>query len=273
MNKVQSIVGAIGVLGLGLIAACDGGGSSGGGAGGASGSGTGGSGVGGTSTGGASGSGTGGSGTGGTGITISPENMIDDMESGTGSIIAQEERVGAWYTYNDATATATQTPIAGDPFLPEAIPGGHGSSLYAAHTVGSGFTTWGAGMGFDLNNPGDGEGGAGIKGQYDGSSFTGIAFWAKGSVPMRFKVQLAGTVPTSTGGTCTGDPDLECQDSHGKSIPLTGEWQQYVIPFTELKQEGWGTKVGWDGATLVGIQFQVAKSLAFDVWIDDIGFY
>jgi hypothetical protein len=268
MNKLYAIVGAVGVCAI--FVACDGGGTSGGGAGGSAGSGTGGSATGGS--GGSSGSATGGSG-GGSSVTISPENMIDDMEAGTGSIIMQEGRVGAWYTYNDESAGGTQTPVAGEPFLPEAIPGGNGTSLYAAHMVGSGFGVWGAGMGFDLNNPGDGEGGAGIKGQYDGSAFQGIAFWAKGSVPMRFKVQLAGTVPTTAGGTCTGDPDLECQDSHGKSIPLSENWQQYVIPFTDLKQEGWGTKVGWDATTLVGIQFQVAKSLDFDVWIDDIGFY
>src|SRR5437773_1386217 len=81
----------------------------------------------------------------------------------------------------------TQTPAMGDPFIPDAC--GH-ASMYCAHTTGSGFTDYGAGFGFDLNND------AGTKGIYDVGAFTGVAFWAKGT-PFRLKVLTSATVPTA----------------------------------------------------------------------------
>jgi hypothetical protein len=85
-------------------------------------------------------------------------DVIDDMEGATGSILTKEGRVGAWYTYNDATAGATETP--GVPFLPSVITPPRGASTYAARMQGAGFTTWGAGMGLNFNDPGDGAGGS-----------------------------------------------------------------------------------------------------------------
>src|SRR5438552_3422405 len=47
--------------------------------------------------------------TGGTpdgGIGGAKEELIDDMNDGDGSILVASGRVGAWYTYNDATPSA-----------------------------------------------------------------------------------------------------------------------------------------------------------------------
>lgn len=201
-------------------------------------------------------------GTGG-GIVIAPANVIDDMEAGSSNILQQGGRVGAWYTYNDGTAGATQTPMAGGPFLPEAIPGGRDGSTEAAHTSGMGFTTWGSGMGFDLHNDGI------VKQAYSVAGLTGIAFWAKGSPStIRFKALILGTVPVAEGGECT----KVCGDSHGAVIALTGEWQQFVIPFSTLKQQNWGTPAPWDPASVLSIQFQAAVG-SLDFWVDDIGLY
>ncbi|HVK64917.1 MAG TPA: hypothetical protein VM694_10595, partial [Polyangium sp.] len=60
-----------------------------------------------------------------------------------------------------------------------------GSSAYGANTKGSGFTEWGAGFGFDLNNDGL------TKKAFNGSQFAGIQFWAKigsGTGAVRFNV-------------------------------------------------------------------------------------
>ena len=201
-------------------------------------------------------------GTGG-GVVIAPANLIDDMEAGSSNILQRGGRVGAWYTYNDGTVGATQTPMAGGPFLPQAIPGGRDGSTEAAHTAGMGFTTWGGGMGFDLHNDGI------VKQAYSVAGLTGIAFWAKGSpTTIRFKVLLLGTVPVAETGECT----KVCGDSHGAILSLTAEWQQFVIPFSSLKQQNWGTPAPWDPATVLSMQFQAGIG-SLDFWVDDIGLY
>jgi hypothetical protein len=240
----------------------------GGSTGGGSGSGFGGTGAGGSGVGGTSGaSGTAGTaGTAGAGGGVGPggDDLIDDMETGTGSILGRNGRVGAWYTYNDETEGGAQSPEMGASFVPDS--GGHGG-MYAAHTAGSGFTEWGAGMGFDLANDGV------TKGTYNAAAYTGISFWAKGT-PFRLKVLVPATVPTAQGGTCTVAP---CGDNHGSVITATSEWQQFVVPFSSLTQESWGgEQIAWSTTLLnavIGIQFQVTAGTTFDIWIDDVAFY
>lgn len=193
-------------------------------------------------------------------VTIAPANLIDDLEDGDGSIKALGGRVGAWYTYNDMTAAGTEKPIAGDPFLPLGV--GNGSSK-SAEASGSGFTVWGAGFGFDLNNSGT------AKQTYDVSAFTGIVFGTKGT-PFRFKVLTTATVPTAEGGACA---TTKCGDNFGSAIAATSSWQQFAVPFASLKQEGYGDVATFVPSTVIGVQFQVAKGVTFDISIDDIGFY
>ncbi|APR85782.1 Hypothetical protein A7982_11131 [Minicystis rosea] len=194
---------------------------------------------------------------------IAPGDVIDNMEAGTGSILSQGGRIGSWYTYNDGTTSGMQTPLAGGMFAPELIPGGHGTSTKAARTHGMGFTTWGAGMGFDLHNTGT------TKSAYDVSAFKGVAFWAKGEPgTIRFKALTSATVAFAEGGLCTA----VCGDSHGAIVPLTSDWVQITIPFTSLTQEGWGTQEDWNPMQVLSIQFQ-SGAVPFDFWVDDIGFY
>jgi hypothetical protein len=197
----------------------------------------------------------------GTEMTISPDNLIDDLEDMDGSINSTGGRDGAWYTYNDGTAAGMQTPLAGATFVPE-MPGDN--SMMAAHTTGSGFTTWGAGFGFDLNNTGT------AKMPYDASAHTGIIFSAKGT-PFRVKVLTTATTPMTDGGTCMGT-SAQCGDNYGMAIPATSGWQQFVVPFASLKQEGWGIKTPFDATTVLGVQFQVGTKVTFDIWIDNVGF-
>jgi Carbohydrate binding domain (family 11) len=197
-------------------------------------------------------------------VNILAANMIDDMEHGTGSILTQGGRIGAWFTFNDGTAAGTQTPLAGSAFLPTVIPGGRGTSAHAAETHGSGFTVWGSGMGFDLNNSGT------AKHAYSVAGFTGLAFWAHGTpASIRVNVLTTETTPTASGGTCT----LTCSDNYGATLDLGSGWVQYVVPFTSLMQQGWGTPVAFDPTAVLSVQFQVTQNNTFDVWIDDIGLY
>ena len=208
-------------------------------------------------------------GMGDTGVDIDPQNMIDDLEDGDPLITAANGRKGAWYTYNDESMGASQNPAADEPFAP--VEGGPGESLFMAHTDGSGFAVWGAGLGFDLNNEGDDMGGPGIRNPYDASGMSGIAFSARGTGPIRVKVLVEAIVPTETGGTCESETD--CEDAHGKIVPLSTEWAQYTVGFDELFQEGWGVAANFDVATLMAVQFQVSANSDFDFDIDEVGFY
>ena len=99
-----------------------------------------------------------------------PANMIDDLDDGNSVLLQQGGRQGAWYTYNDMTTAGLQTPAMGSPFTPS--PGGAHDSAFAASTEGSGFSVWGAGMGFDLDVE------QSVKHPYDGSAFHGVELTA-----------------------------------------------------------------------------------------------
>jgi hypothetical protein len=193
-------------------------------------------------------------------VSISPDNMIDDLEDNDGSILLLGSRVGAWYTYHDATAGGMQTPEMGIAFVPQDC---GRASVKCARTTGSGFADYGAGFGFDFNNTGS------AKGIYDVGSFTGIAFWAKGT-PFRLKVLTSATVPAAEGGSCA---TTKCSDNFGTAIAANADYQQFVVPFSSLTQEGWGDKATFDPKTVIGVQFQVKANVTFDISIDDVGLY
>ncbi|KYF89304.1 hypothetical protein BE20_09425 [Sorangium cellulosum] len=199
--------------------------------------------------------------------------MIDDMEDNNNAILAAGGRVGYWYTFNDKTEGATQNPppdptgTGETPFTMTELDPARGQSKYAARSWGTGFTEWGIGFGFDLKSE-DGD-----KTPYDASAYTGITFWAKlgpgsGTVTS-IKISDPGTDPV--GGACTD----KC-DPWQWEFPATEEWQQFTIPFADMKQGGWGDPAGTtqiDATKLYSIQFQVGQADAFDLYIDDLAFY
>lgn len=196
-------------------------------------------------------------------VELLPENLIDDLEDGDAVIYELGGRIGLWYAYDDGSA-GTSNPQAGGDF--HTTVGGPNGSEYSAIIVGNGFTTWGAGMGFDINNSG-----GLIKHTFDASAFTGIAFQARGSGSVKFKVQTEAIVPTSEGGTCNAG--ASCNDAHFVTIELTPAWQQHVVSFASLAQGGWGQAAAWNPATVVGLQWEVGASTNYEVAIDDVGLY
>ena len=215
---------------------------------------------GGTSAGGSGGSaGTGGAGGGGNDVTVL--DVIDDFESGDGSIPETNGRIGAWYAYNDETAGGIQSPGPNDTFNPEA--GGPSGSGLAAHATGSGFTDWGAGIGVNLHHNGL------VRGTYDASAYQGITFWARGSVAIHFKVVSSTTTAVDQGGSCSAN----CDDHHQATVSLSGSWAQYSFSFAELRQQDWGTPADIEPKEVISLQFEVEQDTAFDFWLDDIGFY
>jgi hypothetical protein len=197
-------------------------------------------------------------------VTIAPQNLIDDMEEGSGGIIQQGGRSGSWFTYNDGTDGGVQTPPAGGPCLPALIPdGGHCGSLHAMHTYGDGFTNYGVGIGFDLNHT------AGTRMPYDVHTYTGIVFSGMGPQAVQVQIVEQATAPASQGGNCTGT----CGDHFFLGVVFPAGWKQIKVPFSMLKQSGWGTMATWDPTTVLAVQIAVNPAPAFDYWIDDIGFY
>jgi hypothetical protein len=198
----------------------------------------------------------------GKGEKITEANMIDDLEDNDDTILANDKRLGSWYTYHDDESTgAEQTP--GTAFKPTA--GGAEDSKYAAATKGKGYKSY-AGMGFDLNNDGKT-----VK-AYDASKFKGISFLAKGNVDLRVGIATSVTVTKDSGGTCSAGAD-KCDDTHGVDVTVEKDWAKYDIPFAKIKQEGWGKAEDFDPATVLGISFSVPENASFDFAIDDIGFY
>jgi hypothetical protein len=197
--------------------------------------------------------------------------LIDDMEANNGLIIATKNRSGAWFTYNDGTSSGVQLPTAGGMFLPATISPARGSSKLAARTDGQGFTTWGAGMGFNVNDPPSGMK-QGQRSQYDASSYVGFTFYARigadaGSSAVRFNVPNGDT--DAAGGSCTA-----CSDYHGVNLTLTSAWQQFVVMYEDMHQLGFGVPsvATFAPKTMYGCEFKVDPNTAFDVWIDDIAF-
>lgn len=187
--------------------------------------------------------------------------MVDDMEDGDTAILEAGSRKGYWYTYNDETTGATQTP---SPFAMTLLTTPRETSKYAASTKGSGFTVWGSGMGFDLNASGT------TKSGYDASSATGISFWAMAATgsdtALRVNLQDKNTAPE--GGVCT-----KCNDHFGANVTLTTEWKQYTFTWKDLTQQSFGDpQPGIDAKALYAIQFQMGAKATYEYFIDDIAF-
>ncbi|WP_437967947.1 hypothetical protein WMF04_01010 [Sorangium sp. So ce260] len=237
-------------------------------------------GAGGAASGVSSASASGGAGAGG-GEAVVPTDieLIDDLEDGDSAIQEAGGRVGHWYSYNDGTGTQTP-PVYSEAmpvgFIPEALSPPRGQSTMAVHTFGSGFTEWGAGVGFALNGPD-----MGLL-AYDASAYTGIVFWARlgdASATTTMKVNVSDKVSEPAGGICDEsgeDEDRKCFD-HWHHMALLGtEWAQIVIPFDALTREGTGAEPdapAVDRAGLYVIEFRFAQDEDFDVYIDDVGFY
>jgi hypothetical protein len=193
--------------------------------------------------------------------------LIDDMEDGTSDICNLDGRHGYWFTVGDGTSTMLD-PAQGTPFTPAMIPGGRGKSHYAARFTGSGFTDFGAFMGFDFDAQGT------ATKTYDASSTGGITFWMKSNVSVSIEFLIPETVLLKNGGSCVASATNPNCNSHF-SFEITApspDWTQYYVPFAALAQINGGTAT-WNPQQLLGVEFFVGPGAAFDVWVDDVSFY
>ncbi|WP_437590914.1 hypothetical protein [Sorangium sp. So ce1000] len=216
---------------------------------------------------------------GGEGVVPTDVELIDDMEDGDSAIEETGGRVGYWYSFNDGTGTQTppvyteEMPVG---FIPEELAEPRGESTMAMHTFGSGFTEWGAGVGFALNGP---DGGLSA---YDASAYSGIVFWAKLGDPgalATMKVAIPDKFSDPAGGICDESGENvanPCFDDWLFTTPLGTEWAPVVIPFEALSRGSEGAEPDAQTIDLTGlfaVEFGFAEGEDFDVYIDDIGFY
>ena len=182
--------------------------------------------------------------------------LIDNMEDGDLFIPTYEGRSGSWYAYNDTTSSQIGPVMV--TLFPE-----REQSLYAVFTSGSGFSSWGAGIGLVLNG----------QCPFNAAKYQGISFyaWAGNAVdvPVRFNINTAEVTPVENGGVCRAS----CWDSHGIEITIIDDWRFFEIPFWELSQLGFGPSVPFNPSQLMAVQFQIPAYQDFELWIDDVSFY
>lgn len=189
--------------------------------------------------------------------------LIDDFEGQPGAIYAQDGRSGKWVTYDDGSATGSQTVI------PQSSPG-H-LSQHAIECRGSGFTVWGAGLGAQFNQP------PGAKTHaYDASRYAGIHFWYTSSTALAFRIRtLATTSKDDTyivGGTC----ELSVGDcaSFLVDLPAASIFTEVNLPWSSIVQPSWSpiSSTVLDPKTLVAVRFESPVNQTFDYVIDDLSF-
>lgn len=188
--------------------------------------------------------GTGGTAAGNPELACVGDFLIDDF--------SDPSTYSAWRAYDDASGGSMQ-PSPGSVFSPEqSTEGGE-----ALHLAGSGFVSWGAGIGraFDVPSPCQGRS-------------VGFRFRAKGNGAITIAAPVAAVVPPAEGGTCTlGDG---CHNSHETSLTLNSSWTTYEVRWSDLAQ-GWGTAAAFEVSEVLEILFAARlDTMPFDYWIDDI---
>ena len=211
------------------------------------------------------------------------QDLIDDMEDGSGRILARNGRYGIWYVLDDMNFIAWPPhPSRGEPVLMTEIPGGRRDSRWAMRVIGgidvqTESDEEAAIVGFDLRD----DGVAALS--FDASSYSGISFWGRSAKKMFVPFRLRSVQETQT-----GDKGESVDDEYADtivSIPFNKLWQKIYIFFNFYKKETLPESTPpfegyWNGVLnlreLLSVQFYFSQQGwldDFDFWIDDIAFF
>ncbi len=232
-----------------------------------------------------------------------PRVWLDRCEDGNNQIeFTVPSSPGYWFTYDDNAPPDNGTTLVvpwGDPkFMTAGLtptpfymqaPGvgidGTGTSAYAARMTGyvrnnnstpPGMAYGFAGMGFNLTDP---KGAFSVTSTAGVGGYVGIKFWYRGAVTgasaqavYRLKLDAPGTYTTA--------------DVYGYqfNVPVDDSWTQFVHPFSDFTQEGWGATPPVTLfsvlSNLVALQWQTATKGSssstegyFELWVDNIELY
>lgn len=195
-------------------------------------------------------------------VVVDPNAVIDDFEDGDFFPNADPGFKGNWYAYGDGSGLTTLNI--------SIIPGQRAASKKALESTGQDFTSWGSGVGVDLNNPTNTQGG---KLPWDASAYTGITFWAHAGANLTVTVAMPDIDTEPAGGRCDV-ANGGCDHHYVKSIQIDNHWRRYVVLFSELVAEP-GTvppPAGFAPDALIGVQFRMGGGQTYDLWIDDLAF-
>lgn len=178
--------------------------------------------------------------------------LIANFENCTIGVAPNENRIGAWYSFNDGTGGALAMEVAAG----------------AAHFSSSNWLSWGSAVGcgiwYDINSP--------QLCAYDASPYAGVRFRAKGEGRIKLKVTTTANLAIENGGRC--DRGENCYDLPMALAILTSEWQSFEIPFCAMSPEGWGGEVSaLNPAEIVDFEFFFDAKMHVDFWIDDLSFF
>ena len=140
------------------------------------------------------------------------------------------------------------------------MPGGAPGSQYAGHMFGNGFAMWGATLAVSLSA---------YQCSYDASVYQGLRFSARGSGMVMVSIATASTVPIAEGGRCLS----VCYDNFRAPFTLSDNWVQYSVPWSFFAQGGWGTPAFFSPRELMYLELAFGTNVAFDLYIDDVGFF
>jgi len=183
--------------------------------------------------------------------------MLDDFEDGDSVPLAGSGADGYWFVYTDLTR-GTITPPDGTRPTP-ALEGAAGTAR-SMHIAGGGFTAFGAGL---ILFP------SAQDCLFDVSLVRGLGFWLKGSTSSgKLSVSVA-TLQTVDKQYC----GTSCNDFHNVTYPLTTTWTHYTMPWSDLKQTGWGTPAPFLPSQMEYLQFSFPANVTFSLYVDEVGFY
>jgi hypothetical protein len=239
-------------------------------------------------------------------IVVDPNDLISDFEdlaAATVVMAGTPARNGYWYTYNDdnpkgTDATCVLVPPSGPqlvgmpavtyvgeapPSAPPATMGQAAAGSMSLHAKWSGCSVWGAGIGADLGQPAQADGGtySGPKVPYDISATKGITFLAMAVVgsdtALRIKIPMTDETKVEDGGLCVESATNKCSDDFGAkfNLPSNGTWKRITVRWTDATfiQEGWGAVFPWNPAHVTSIQIQSQNKVeSYDFFIDDMYF-
>lgn len=199
---------------------------------------------------------------------ILADDIIDDFEDGDLALpaLGTPARVGGWYGYGDGSGTVTE----------DIATINRGASLHGIHGSGKNFTSWGSGIGVDLNASG------GTKQTWDASAYNAVTLWARVSTPttglaVTFLLPDIDTDKLTVGHTCDG-ANSGCDHHYFKSLAVTTGWQRFTIPFDDLTLEPGGSLPNmmpvppFNKAKISSVQFRVQSGITYELYVDDIAF-
>lgn len=190
------------------------------------------------------------------------QNLIDDLEDGDGDIYQSEGRKGYWYTFNDGSGSGMQQPV-DNGRITAALPIDDNGSRFAAWTRGSGYISWGGGLGLYLRLSNR---------YYNASKYQGISFWAKAArgSTNSVRVNVSDNQTVADAGICT-----DCWDHFGLAVVLSEQWGRYSFAWDDLAQRGWGSPLvdAINPAKLSGIEFSTQEGVEFELYVDNVAFW